>query len=157
MRLTVLGGGGFRVPLIYRALSTEPEWPEVDDLVLHDLRLLLTGGRGVLLGVVRGALGSALRSALRSVLGRSLRRVVGGALGRVVLALLDRSSGGALLLLGRGLVGAAAGIQDRADQVVLAHGAVALHAQLGGDLVEVGQRTVRQLLPVQNRHSGGLP
>lgn len=37
MRLTVLGGGGFRVPLIYRALSTEPEGPDVEDLVLHDL------------------------------------------------------------------------------------------------------------------------
>jgi 6-phospho-beta-glucosidase len=37
MRLTVLGGGGFRVPLIYRALATEPDGPEVDELVLHDL------------------------------------------------------------------------------------------------------------------------
>lgn len=37
MRLTVLGGGGFRVPLIYRAIATEPDGPDVDELVLHDL------------------------------------------------------------------------------------------------------------------------
>lgn len=37
MKLTVLGGGGFRVPLLYRALSTEQDAPEVEDLVLYDV------------------------------------------------------------------------------------------------------------------------
>ena len=33
MRLTILGGGGFRVPLVYRALLGDPT---VDEVVLHD-------------------------------------------------------------------------------------------------------------------------
>lgn len=39
MRLTVLGGGGFRVPLVYRALcDDEPDGgARVDELVLHDV------------------------------------------------------------------------------------------------------------------------
>ncbi|MFC7546509.1 6-phospho-beta-glucosidase [Plantactinospora sp. GCM10030261] len=37
MRLTVLGGGGFRVPLIYRQLLTQEPGPDVRDVVLHDL------------------------------------------------------------------------------------------------------------------------
>lgn len=32
MRLTILGGGGFRVPLVYRALAGS----EVDTLTLYD-------------------------------------------------------------------------------------------------------------------------
>lgn len=36
MRLTILGGGGFRVPLVYRALLEEPDCP-VREVVLHDL------------------------------------------------------------------------------------------------------------------------
>lgn len=35
MRLTVLGGGGFRVPLLYRAVAADPD-RAVDELVLHD-------------------------------------------------------------------------------------------------------------------------
>ncbi len=35
MRLTVLGGGGFRVPLVYRAVAADPD-RAVDELVLHD-------------------------------------------------------------------------------------------------------------------------
>ncbi len=36
MRLTILGGGGFRVPLVYRALCTDTDLG-VDELVLHDV------------------------------------------------------------------------------------------------------------------------
>ena len=35
MRLTILGGGGFRVPLIYRALRRRPELG-IDEVVLQD-------------------------------------------------------------------------------------------------------------------------
>ncbi|GAU69965.1 putative glycosidase [Streptomyces sp. NBRC 110611] len=35
MRLTILGGGGFRVPLVYRALLADPAGP-VSEVVLHD-------------------------------------------------------------------------------------------------------------------------
>ena len=38
LRLTVLGGGGFRVPLVYRALCEEDgDGPRVDEVVLHDV------------------------------------------------------------------------------------------------------------------------
>jgi len=37
MRLTVLGGGGFRVPLVYRALLAETGTPRVREVVLHDV------------------------------------------------------------------------------------------------------------------------
>jgi 6-phospho-beta-glucosidase len=37
MRLTVIGGGGFRVPLVYGALLEESVDPRVDDVVLHDV------------------------------------------------------------------------------------------------------------------------
>ena len=37
MRLTILGGGGFRVPLVHRALLTDEGPGRVTDLVLHDL------------------------------------------------------------------------------------------------------------------------
>lgn len=36
MRLSVVGGGGFRVPLIYRALIADTGEPRVDDVVLYD-------------------------------------------------------------------------------------------------------------------------
>ena len=40
LRLTVLGGGGFRVPLVYRALCEEnDEGARVDEVVLHDVEL----------------------------------------------------------------------------------------------------------------------
>lgn len=35
MRLAVLGGGGFRVPLVYRAVASDPDGT-VDEIVLHD-------------------------------------------------------------------------------------------------------------------------
>ncbi|MBW9205310.1 6-phospho-beta-glucosidase [Mumia sp. zg.B53] len=36
MRLTIVGGGGFRVPLVYRALASDAGASRVDELVLHD-------------------------------------------------------------------------------------------------------------------------
>jgi 6-phospho-beta-glucosidase len=37
MRLTILGGGGFRVPLVYRALLADRGKGRITDVVLHDL------------------------------------------------------------------------------------------------------------------------
>jgi 6-phospho-beta-glucosidase len=37
MRLAVIGGGGFRVPLVYGALLEETADPRVDEVVLHDV------------------------------------------------------------------------------------------------------------------------
>jgi 6-phospho-beta-glucosidase len=37
MRLAVIGGGGFRVPLVYGALLAESADPRVDEVVLHDV------------------------------------------------------------------------------------------------------------------------
>ncbi|AKT50892.1 6-phospho-beta-glucosidase [Arsenicicoccus sp. oral taxon 190] len=37
MRLTILGGGGFRVPLVYGALLGDTHEQRVDELVLHDV------------------------------------------------------------------------------------------------------------------------
>ncbi|MDQ7903998.1 6-phospho-beta-glucosidase [Phytohabitans sp. ZYX-F-186] len=37
MRLTILGGGGFRVPLVYRALLADRRPGRVTDVVLHDV------------------------------------------------------------------------------------------------------------------------
>ncbi len=37
MRLTILGGGGFRVPLVYGALLADDREPRVTEVVLHDV------------------------------------------------------------------------------------------------------------------------
>ena len=37
MRLTILGGGGFRVPLVYGALLADRSEGRVTEVVLHDL------------------------------------------------------------------------------------------------------------------------
>ena len=37
MRLTILGGGGFRVPLVYGALLRDHEQPRVDEVTLYDV------------------------------------------------------------------------------------------------------------------------
>ena len=37
MRLTILGGGGFRVPLVYGALLQDGSEPRIDQVVLHDV------------------------------------------------------------------------------------------------------------------------
>jgi len=56
MRLTILGGGGFRVPLVYRALLADHARGRVTDVTLHDLdpgrlaaigRVLQAQARGV--------------------------------------------------------------------------------------------------------------
>ncbi|SDU59867.1 6-phospho-beta-glucosidase [Jiangella alkaliphila] len=71
MRLTILGGGGFRVPLVHRALASEESG--VDTVVLHDtdaervraVRAVLeerSGGRGPAL-VVESDLAAAVRGA----------------------------------------------------------------------------------------------
>ncbi len=71
MRLTILGGGGFRVPLVHRALAGEESG--VDTVVLHDtdaervraVRAVLeerSGGRGPAL-VVESDLAAAVRGA----------------------------------------------------------------------------------------------
>ena len=56
MRLTILGGGGFRVPLVHRALLAGRERTGITELVLHDVdagrldaigRVLTAQARGV--------------------------------------------------------------------------------------------------------------
>ncbi|GAA0462916.1 hypothetical protein Aca07nite_76340 [Actinoplanes capillaceus] len=56
MRLTILGGGGFRVPLVHRALLADRERTGITELVLHDVdagrldaigRVLTAQARGV--------------------------------------------------------------------------------------------------------------
>ncbi len=37
MRLTIVGGGGFRVPLVYGALLADTGTPRIDEVVLHDV------------------------------------------------------------------------------------------------------------------------
>ncbi|HVQ93740.1 MAG TPA: 6-phospho-beta-glucosidase, partial [Mycobacteriales bacterium] len=37
MKLTILGGGGFRVPLIYRALLADGADSRISQVTLHDL------------------------------------------------------------------------------------------------------------------------
>ena len=37
MRLTILGGGGFRVPLVYGALLRDRQQPRIDHVTLHDV------------------------------------------------------------------------------------------------------------------------
>ncbi|GIF04105.1 family 4 glycosyl hydrolase [Actinoplanes siamensis] len=52
MRLTILGGGGFRVPLVYQALLADPE-RTITEVVLHDV----DAGRLDAIGRVLAALG----------------------------------------------------------------------------------------------------
>ena len=37
MKLTIVGGGGFRVPLVYGALLEKAERLKLDEIVLHDI------------------------------------------------------------------------------------------------------------------------
>ena len=37
MKLTILGGGGFRVPLVYEAVATGATGLTVDDVALYDI------------------------------------------------------------------------------------------------------------------------
>ncbi len=55
MRLAILGGGGFRVPLVYRALLGDTAAGRVDQVILHDVdRSRLTGISAVLQAMARG-------------------------------------------------------------------------------------------------------
>ena len=133
-------------------------------LRLHGLgRLRLLGRLGLfgllLLGLLicRGVLHRFVlhRFVLRRT-GGSSSRFAGGPLERLVrrhlvrLGLLDR---GDLLRL----VVCALGAEDGADQVVPAHRAEALQAELGRDRVEIGERTVLELFALKHRHGGARP
>ncbi|HSI92032.1 MAG TPA: 6-phospho-beta-glucosidase [Jiangellaceae bacterium] len=59
MKLTVIGGGGFRVPLIYRALLADEAGPPVDEVVLHDLD---AGRLRVITKVLEQLAGSSVRA-----------------------------------------------------------------------------------------------
>ena len=92
MRLVILGGGGFRVPLVHRALLSDEGPGRVTDLVLHDLDAdrLRTIGR-VLDDATRARGGAGLRVHLETDLEAALRGAdfvfsairVGGLAGRV--------------------------------------------------------------------------
>lgn len=103
MRLAILGGGGFRVPLIVRALRRRP-WLGVDEVVLHDIDSRR-------LQVIQSVLGdgspalratTSLRDAVRDVdiVFSAIR--VGGAEGRV----RDERRALALGVIGQETVGA---------------------------------------------------
>jgi 6-phospho-beta-glucosidase len=85
VRLTILGGGGFRVPLVYRALAGRPS-PVIDEVVLHDVS---PSRLKVISRVLAGSPGPSLRST--TSLDEALRGTdfvfcairVGGAEGRV--------------------------------------------------------------------------
>lgn len=92
MRLVILGGGGFRVPLVHRALLADEGPGRVTDLVLHDLdpARLRTIGR-VLDDATRAHGGAGVRVHLETDLESALRGAdfvfsairVGGLAGRV--------------------------------------------------------------------------
>ena len=71
MRLVILGGGGFRVPLIHRALAARPELG-IDEVVLHD-------ADPARLAVIAAVLGSAGDRTPRVRLEDSLHRAIAGA------------------------------------------------------------------------------
>ncbi|MEW1669331.1 family 4 glycosyl hydrolase [Streptomyces albidoflavus] len=108
MRLTILGGGGFRVPLVYRALAGS----EVDTLTLYDTDPLRAGVmRSVLDGLPRPADGGGLpRVVVAESLDDAVRGAdfvfsairVGGTAGRVADEHIPLSEG----LLGQETVGA---------------------------------------------------
>lgn len=86
MRLTILGGGGFRVPLIHRALSARPELG-IDEIVLHDV----DPGRAAVIAAVLAAGGDGPRVTADARLDTAVTGAdvvfsairVGGAAGRV--------------------------------------------------------------------------
>lgn len=94
MRLTILGGGGFRVPLVHRALLADQGPGRVTDLVLHDLdpaRLRVVGRVLDDSAKSAGAAAPTLRVHLETDLAAALRGAdfvfsairVGGLAGRV--------------------------------------------------------------------------
>ena len=92
MQLTVLGGGGFRVPLVYRALLSDDSDSRVNELVLYDVdpaRLRRVGEVLARLEAEAGVAGPAIR--LETDLAQAVRGTdfvfsairVGGLEGRV--------------------------------------------------------------------------
>lgn len=58
MKLAVLGGGGFRVPLVYRALLQSSDAPHVDEITLYDLDIGRLHGIEAVLHQIGGLQGS---------------------------------------------------------------------------------------------------
>ncbi|MEO7126118.1 MAG: 6-phospho-beta-glucosidase [Nakamurella sp.] len=92
MKLTIIGGGGFRVPLVYRALLTDQSSPRIDDVTLYDTdsghlstieRVLGAQGRESS-DAPRVSVCSDLREALRGADFVFCAMRVGGLAGRVV-------------------------------------------------------------------------
>lgn len=110
MRLAIIGGGGFRVPLVYRALLADHGAPRIDDISLYDT----DSGRLAVIARVLGEMGSSvpdaprvsvaadLRDALRGADFVFLAMRVGGLAGRVV----DEQTALRLGLLGQETTGA---------------------------------------------------
>ena len=86
MRLTILGGGGFRVPLIHRAVAARPELG-IDEIVLHDV----DPARSTVIAAVLAAAGDGPRVSAEASLEAAVAGSdmvfsairVGGAAGRV--------------------------------------------------------------------------
>ncbi|WP_433270255.1 6-phospho-beta-glucosidase [Actinosynnema sp. CS-041913] len=100
MRLVILGGGGFRVPLVHKALAADGR---VDDLVLHDVDpTRLASIRAVLHGGPRVSVTTDLDEALRGAdfVFSAIR--VGGLAGRAI----DEEVAHAHGVLGQETVGA---------------------------------------------------
>lgn len=106
MRLTILGGGGFRVPLVYKALLADPE-RTITEVVLHDVDEGRLGAIGrVLAELGKGAIPVRITTDLRTALTgaafvfSAIR--VGGLRGRVVDERVALNAG----VLGQETVGA---------------------------------------------------
>ena len=92
MRLTILGGGGFRVPLVYRALLADRGKGRVTDVVLHDLDPARTAVIGRVLADQAAGVPDAPRISATTDLDEALTGAdfvfsairVGGAEGRIV-------------------------------------------------------------------------
>ncbi|MFN8098485.1 MAG: 6-phospho-beta-glucosidase [Dermatophilaceae bacterium] len=72
MKLAILGGGGFRVPLVYRAVRDDPEH-RIGDVVLHDV------DAGRLAGIGRILRGMAIPGSPRVTTTTSLTGAISGA------------------------------------------------------------------------------
>ncbi len=134
MRLVILGGGGFRVPLVYRALVRRP-WLGIDEVVLYDIDL---GRLSVIAAVleptagVRITMTDSLTGALTGadIVFSAIR--VGGAEGRV----RDERRALRCGVLGQETVGAG-GLSFGLRTLPLALAAAELQAELAPDAVLV--------------------
>lgn len=110
MKLAIIGGGGFRVPLIYRALLTDHSLPRIDEISLYDTDPARLGVIERVLREQGAAVGDAprvtatgnLRAALQAADFVFLAIRVGGLAGRVV----DEQAALRLGLLGQETTGA---------------------------------------------------